>query len=36
MHGAGRSHNRNHHITLLIGKYVMSSAVGGVAPVGED
>jgi hypothetical protein len=36
MKGAGRSHNRNHHVTLLAGKRVRGSVVGGVVPMGED
>jgi hypothetical protein len=36
MKGGGRSHNRNHHVTLLSGKRVRGGVVGGVVPVGED
>jgi hypothetical protein len=36
MKGGGRSHNRNHHVTLLSGKRVRGSVVGGVVPMGED
>ncbi|MET0388765.1 MAG: hypothetical protein ABW321_22525 [Polyangiales bacterium] len=36
MQGAGRSHNRNHHLTLLIGKHVQGRVIGGVAPLGDD
>lgn len=36
MQDAGRSHNRNHHLTLLIGKNVKGSVIGGVVPVGND
>lgn len=36
MQGAGRSHNRNHHLSLLIGKNVRGSVIGGVTPVGDD
>jgi hypothetical protein len=36
MQGAGRSHNRNHHMTLLIGKNVRGSVIGGVVPVAND
>jgi hypothetical protein len=36
MQGAGRSHNRNHHLTLLIGKNVKGSVIGGVTPMNGD
>lgn len=36
MAGGGRSHNRNHHLTLLIGRNVKGGVVGGVAPIGDD
>ncbi|MEY4583215.1 MAG: hypothetical protein RL701_7918 [Pseudomonadota bacterium] len=35
-HGSGRSHNRNHHLTLIIGKNVKGSVIGGVTPMGDD
>lgn len=34
--GAGRNHNRNHHMTLLVGKNVKGSVIGGLTPTGED
>lgn len=34
--GSGRSHNRNHHLTLLVGKNVRGSVIGAVTPMGQD
>ncbi len=34
--GAGRSHNRNHHLTLIIGRNVKGGVIGGVAPMNGD
>lgn len=36
MKDSGRSHNRNHHVTLIAGKRVRGSVIGGVVPMGED
>lgn len=36
MQGAGRSHNRNHHLTLMVGKNVKGGVIGGVTPVNND
>lgn len=33
---SGRSHNRNHHVTLLIGSHVRGSVIGGIAPKNGD
>lgn len=36
MQGAGRSHNRNHHLFAMWGKHVKAGVLGGVQPMGED
>jgi hypothetical protein len=36
MKSSGRSHNRNHHVTLLVGKRVKGSVIGGVTPLADD
>jgi hypothetical protein len=36
MQGAGRSHNRHHHLTLIIGKHMRGGVYGGVTKLGDD
>ncbi len=34
--GAGRSHNRNHHLTMIVGRNVKGGVIGGVTPMNGD